>query len=117
MLFAFYDPKTKDVRVISTDEMPAIIVLSVSEEESVAKVYDKFLKKGKMRAHLFCDVRKTPLIANAGVFAKMEQKLKAALERRMDFHAYVDGMTTELGGEQKATPQDISLDFARGKDN
>jgi hypothetical protein len=98
MLIAFYDPKTNDVRMFSTDKMPAILVLSAGEADVIAAAKDQ------TRAHFFLDARKC-LLANSPVeLAKMERKLKETLVKNEQWPEY---SAAGANSAQKYNPTDM----------
>jgi hypothetical protein len=115
MLIAYYDPKTKDVRILCTDTHPAIALMTTIEEDMVIDQRRREDARGKVRAQMYVNVLDVPLLKNGVELAKVERKLKEALANHPFTQAYVQqqGTNDTLVGAQAAKTQDISADFAR----
>lgn len=106
MLIAYYDPKTKEVRVLSTADCPAVVVLSIAEEEAVHASHERFKTKGGMRAQVFLDAR-LPDVNNIIKREAMQQRLVAALDQHKEMRSYVAGLLNPALQDQVIATKDL----------
>lgn len=108
MLIAYIDPKTREVRVLSTDENPAVVVLSVQEENAVWLAKEQHGSKGGMRCHVFYDRFQAPTMRDAAHAAQVQNKLVAALENHPDFRGYLAGLLNPVLATQEVALQNLN---------
>lgn len=115
MLLAYWNPKTKEVRVLCTDDFPSIAILSRVEEDNILQARERTQHTGKLRAQMYINPARVPAMNNPVAIAHIEQQIKIALANHPMAQFYVDsqGMAPSAEQAQHSSALDISADFAR----
>lgn len=114
-VIAYWNPKTKEVKVLCTDDLPAIAILSRVEEDAILLAREATEKTGQVRAQMWINDVRVPSMGNVVARAQIEQKIKIALANHPMTQVYVDsqGMAPSADQAHATTALDISADFAR----